>query len=210
MSHSVRMYDLGPSPNSKKVRLALGLKGIDHELVSVNPMDRESVVTVSGQPLTPVLKHGDTVIFDSGAILRYLEANVKREPRLFSSDYDEMKAIENWESWSKAQLGPNVGQLFGQYFAPTKDPDVIRKAREAFNASAKHLESSLTSDGYLVNAHPTAGDLTAAAYVSLGLLSPSAAAKHPILQFFHENLTIDPERRALRTWFQDIDRHDRA
>src|SRR5205085_11287493 len=96
---SIQLWDLGPSPNSKKVRLALGYKGVTYEKVSVDPMDRQKVVDLSGQPLTPVLVHGKTVVFDSSAILRYIEANVKREPRLFSSDYDTMKRIEKWEAY---------------------------------------------------------------------------------------------------------------
>jgi glutathione S-transferase len=210
MSLPIRMYDLGPSPNSKKVRLALGFKGIDHELVSVDPADRASVVELSGQPLTPVLEHGKTIIFDSSAILRYLEANVKREPRLFSSDYDEMKAIEGWESWTRAQLAPGVGQLFGQFFSETRDDGAIAKARESVNVAAKHLETSLGQGGFLVDGRPTAADVTAASWLSLGLLSSEAAARHPILQFFRDHLTIDPERQALRTWFHEIDRHDRS
>jgi glutathione S-transferase len=208
MTAPIRLYNLGPSPNSTKVRYALGFKGIPYETIHVDPQDREAVVKISGQPLTPVLTHGDTVIFDSSAILRYLEANVKREPRLFSADYDEMQAIERWESWTRTSLSPHVGQLFGQFFAESRDKDAIRKAVTAINEAGRHLESSLSPSGWLVGDRTTAGDVTAAAWFSLGYLTPEAAKSHPILEYFRENLTLDPERRALRSWWQSISRHD--
>lgn len=208
MTAPIRLYDLGPSPNSKKIRLALGYKGIPYELIPVNPADRADIVRLSGQPLTPVLAHGDTIIFDSGAILRYLDANVKREPALFSADYDRMKAIEGWESWARTQASPPIGQLFGQFFAASRDADAIRGAGEALNAAGRHVESKLSPGGYLCGDAPTAADIVCASWFSLGLLPPEAAAKHPVLQFFHENLRVDPELQGLRRWYQSLDRFD--
>ena len=206
---NVTLYNLQPSPNSKKVRLALGYKGIPYETIHVDPQDRASVVAVSGQPLTPVLKHGETVVFDSGAILRYLDANVKREPRLYSAEYDTMKAIEGWESFARTELGPHVGAIFGQFFAETRDPSALTKANAGFNDAARRLEKKLNSDGYLVTKAPTAADISCAAWFGLSLLSPEQASSHPVLGFFSENLKLDSELQAARTWFRSIDKFDR-
>ena len=202
------LYDLHPSPNSKKVRLALGYKGIDHETVAVDPQDRASIVEISGQPLTPVLKHGDTVIFDSASILRYLEANVKREPRLYSADYDTMKAIERLESQGNRELGPAVGAMFGQFFAGSPDPSALAKANDDFNAAARTLEKSLNGDGYLIGSAPTAGDLVCASWIGLSVLSPEQQSVHPIMAFFAQNLRLDPECQRLRSWYRSIDKFD--
>ena len=67
---------------------------------------------VSGQPLTPVLKHGEQVIFDSASILRYLEANFRDSPQLFSHDYAEMKKIEEWEWFARTDCSRPVGEVF--------------------------------------------------------------------------------------------------
>jgi len=206
----VRVYDLGPSPNSKKVRLALGYKGIDHERVAVDPADRSTMLALSGQPLTPVLTHGDTVVFDSGAILRYLEANVKREPRLFSEDRERMHAIESWELFTRTELGPQVGALFGQYFAPEKDPAAIARANEGLDRCAARLEEALSPSGWLVGDQLTAADLSCAASLGLALLTEKQAAVHPIMTFFRENFRIAPEREALRRWYGAVDANDPA
>ena len=205
---SIVLYNLQPSPNSKKVRLALGYKGISYETVQVDPMERAAVLEVSGQPLTPVLKHGDTVIFDSSAILRYLEANVKREPRLYSEDYDTMQAIERWENNGRSEFGPHVGSLFGQFFSGSPDASSLEKAGSAFNEAARRLEKSLNSDGYLVGAAPTAGDISCAAWLGLSLLSPEQASSQPIMAYFAENLRLDPECQRLRSWYRSIDKYD--
>lgn len=209
MSATIRLWDLAPSPNNKKVRLALGYKGIPYVKIPVTGADRGAVVEVSGQPLTPVLQHGDTVVFDSGAILRYLEANVKREPRLYSADYDTMKAIEKWEGWARTSLAPPVGTLFGQFFATEKSAKELAGAQERFDEACRHLESSINDSGVLVGDAVTAADITCGAWMGLALLSPEEAATHPILAFFRESLKLDPSLAKTRTWAERINRYDR-
>ena len=90
---ALTLYELPPSPNSIKIRLALGLKQIECERKVINPMDRATLVEVSGQPLAPVLVDSgperDRVVFDSFAIMRYLDANHRDQgPRLYSADRD--------------------------------------------------------------------------------------------------------------------------
>ena len=75
-------WELSPSPNNTKVRMALRFKGIDFDPVPVNPFDRAQVVEVSGQELTPVIRDRGIVLNDSEAILQYLDANYPGTPRL--------------------------------------------------------------------------------------------------------------------------------
>ena len=96
MSRTLKLYDLTPSPNNIKARCALAYKKLPHERILVDPANREPVVKVSTQPLTPVLLHGDTVVFDSYAILLYLDANFPETPRLYRTDRASLKAIEAW------------------------------------------------------------------------------------------------------------------
>jgi glutathione S-transferase len=208
VSKDIRLWDLGPSPNSKKVRLALGFKGVDYERIAVDPADRDAVVEVSGQPLTPVLAHGETIIYDSGAILRYLDANVKTGPRLFSETREGMKEIEGWEAWSRQQLGSQVGTLFGQAFAEVRSPEVIAAVNERFNALAGELEGELGETSTLVGDRHTAADIFCASYVSLAVMTPSQAASHPILSFFAESLQLDQRYEKLREWYRAINKFD--
>ncbi|MHC5062950.1 MAG: glutathione S-transferase family protein, partial [Planctomycetota bacterium] len=72
MSSKVQVYGFETS-NNMKVRVALGYKGIPYEFKSIDPADRSRIQDLSGQFLTPVLVHGEQVVADSAAILRYLD-----------------------------------------------------------------------------------------------------------------------------------------
>src|SRR5262249_52324501 len=133
MNRPVKMYDLGPSPNSVKVRLALAFKKIPYERIAVDPQNREPVLKISGQPLTPVLLPGYTVVYDSYAIVRYLDANFPGEPRLFSPVRDTMKGIETWELFGRNEVGPAVSLMFGQRSAPSIDTAKVARANEMIN-----------------------------------------------------------------------------
>ena len=73
MNTNLILHELTGSPNSVKARIALGYKGLKYDRKPVElsdfPGNRDSVVKLSRQPRLPVLQHGQTVIFDSGAIL---------------------------------------------------------------------------------------------------------------------------------------------
>ena len=103
MSTKVTLYEITGSSNSVKVRIALGYKGLEYDRQVVDPGDRSSVVSVSRQPRLPVLQHGETVIFDSGAILRYLEANFPETAPIFSEDRATLGEIEEWELLGRSQ-----------------------------------------------------------------------------------------------------------
>ena len=75
--------------NNFKVRVALGYKGIPYEFRTIDPSDRDEIHRLTGQFLTPVLQHGDVVLFDSAAILRYLEANFRDTPRIYGRSHAE-------------------------------------------------------------------------------------------------------------------------
>ena len=74
MSDTIQLYDIAPSPNNMKARIALDYKGLAYERIPVDPEDRSVVIEISRQPLTPVLVHEGRAIWDSAAILRYSAA----------------------------------------------------------------------------------------------------------------------------------------
>jgi glutathione S-transferase len=209
MSEILKMYNLQPSPNSMKVRIALAYKKIPHEKVPVDPQDRSEVVKISGQPLTPVIVHGDRVLFDSGAILRYLEANWRDTPRLFSSDYATMREIEKWEAFGRTELLKPVGITFGQLFATEKDPAKSELASRLLNEATARIEERLEKADWLVGNGMTAADVTAAPPVFYGMLPAEAAASSQVAKFFAEHLELGPGRERTRAWALKVMAYDR-
>jgi glutathione S-transferase len=183
------MYDLAPSPNNIKVRAALAYKKLPYERIAVEPGKRDALVAVSGQPLAPVLLHGDTVVYDSYAITRYLDANFPDTPRLYSADRDTIKAIESWEVFARAEVGPAISLMFGQLFAPAVDPDKVRRADETLNRAAARVEETLGKGEWLVGKALTAADLTVGTMLYCGAV-PESAAGDRVAGFFKKHLTI--------------------
>ncbi len=201
------LHQLAPSPNSAKVRIALGLKQIPCEIVSIDPTQREEVVRLSGQPRTPILVHDDRVIYDSFGILRYFDANFRRGPALFSTDRDGQGDIEKWELWTRTQLGEPVGAMFGQAFAPEPDAGVIRAANESFSKHLQRIEDTLAEHAHLRGEALDATDVTVAPFVHLGMIAPSED-QHPLIGFFAKNLRVPEHLERTRDWVRRIASHD--
>ncbi len=107
----LRFWELPPSPNNIKVRMALRYKGIDFEAIPIDPFDRKSLREVSGQDLSPVIEDKGIVLNDSEAILQYLDANYPDTPRLFPADRSR-KQCEAWKSELDSKIMPTWLPVF--------------------------------------------------------------------------------------------------
>ncbi|MBX3466469.1 MAG: glutathione S-transferase family protein [Planctomycetes bacterium] len=207
MSDEVTLYQLGPSPNSIKARLALAFKSVPHRRVDCDPADRSVAVKLSGQPLLPVLTHGDRVIYDSYAILRYVDANWPAAPRLYAADRDVHQEIERWELFNRAELQLAVGTVFNQLFSGAPpEAAALRLANVQLAQAALKLEAALEQGEWLVGGAPTAADLTCAPTVYYGLLQAPAG---PIQAFFAEHLRLPPTYPRTRAWVERVMQWDR-
>jgi glutathione S-transferase len=209
----VILHEIPGSPNNLKVRIALNYKEIPFRRAPLQRKDgapdRSGIIALSRQPLTPVLQHGDTVIFDSFAILRYLEANFPRSRPLFSTNYDAMKSIEEMELYARTEIGKPIGMMYRQVFSSSKDPGVIAKANDLLHESTGRVEKRLAEGAWLVGDDMTAADVTAAAYLSRAMLTPEQAAGNPIGTFFLENLKLGEGRERTREHVQRVIAWDR-
>jgi len=70
----IRLYQLERCPWCAAARQGLANVGVEHELVNVpyERSERTDVMELTGQALVPVLVDGDTVVWDSRRIVRYL------------------------------------------------------------------------------------------------------------------------------------------
>ena len=137
----LKFWELAPSPNNTKVRMALRFKGIEFEAVPVDPRDRSELLEVSGQVLSPVIADRGIVLNDSEAILQYLDANYRDLPRLFPSSRAGRKECDAWKetldrtvaaAWAPIFL---VGIGVRESFEPAE--------RQAFEDALRWLEDEL-------------------------------------------------------------------
>ncbi len=191
MTRPVTLYDLAASPNNIKVRLSLAYKNIPYEKVPVDREDRRPLVKVSGQPLAPVLVHGDTVLFDSYAILRYLDANWPSPPRLFSAEREAMQKIQEWEQFARTEAGQPIRLVFNQMRAPSPDAADLAKAKDLMNRTAARIEEALARTPCLMGEAPNAADFTVASMCYYGAVPESVEKINPIAAFFRRHITIE-------------------
>ena len=163
MSNDLILHGFETS-NNFKVRIALGYKGLGYEFRAIHPEQRDAIVALSGQHLTPVLEHGDTVLFDSAAILRYLDAQFRDTPRLFGNSGTEQWEIEDHELFARTQLaGPMMRVIHNRIKGTPLFDEATAACDRDFAIAVQQLADSLGPSQWLVGETMTAADITAGA-----------------------------------------------
>ena len=182
--------------NNIKVRVALGYKDIPYTFRKIDPSDRSEILRLSGQRLTPILVHGDRVLFDSAAILRYLEANFPGRAPLFGASIEEQWAIEDWELFARYTLaGPMMEVVHHRRSGGKVDDAMQARSAASFAESARRLAKGLAGRQWLVGGTMTAADVTAAAV----MYRITQAGLFP----------IPPEAQGLAGWVDRVTAYDR-
>lgn len=199
MSSSLRLFDLAPSPNNFKVRLAAALKGIEYERVPIMNADRSAVIEATGQSLTPAIAHGDVKLFDSHAIVRYLDGNFAG-PKLFPLEREAHQAVEKWELMALTELRKPVGMAFGQLFSDSPDADVLRQANDVAQQVSAPIEEALANSPYLVDDAITAADVFCATMLHYTCVPEADQKPDSIAGFFGTAIQLGPDRQRTREW----------
>jgi glutathione S-transferase/GST-like protein len=106
-----------PTPNGRKVSIALEEMGLAYEVVPVNILrgeqERPEFLAISPNGRIPALIDwtADGVqikLFESGAILQYLG---RKSGLLYSLEEPARCSVDAWLFWQMAGLGPMAGQL---------------------------------------------------------------------------------------------------
>ena len=168
-----------PSPFSWRTRYALAHKGVPFEVRPVRFADVETIRNLSGQHLTPILKHGDDVVHETWDIACYLEEQFPDRPSLFGGEIG--RGIAHFiNAWSETQLGPPLRRVIYADFPAVLDSvdrAYFRASREralgmsledacadpeskltAFQEACAPLARVLTAQPYICGAAPAYGD----------------------------------------------------
>jgi glutathione S-transferase len=97
---------------NEKVRWALDLKQVPYVSHLLVPgFHPPTVLRLTGQPLTPVLRIDDEILWDSTTILAALDREAP-EPSLYPSDPADLERALEIEDWLDEDLGPHIRRLF--------------------------------------------------------------------------------------------------
>lgn len=89
---SIKVYGVPPSTFTRAVLMGCREKGIDYELVPTFP---GTVSALNPFGKIPAMMHGDLTLFESSAILRYLD-NAFDGPRLWPADARAAAIVDQW------------------------------------------------------------------------------------------------------------------
>jgi glutathione S-transferase/GST-like protein len=116
MTRPVQLFYF-PTPNGRKISIALEEMGLAYEIVPVNILEGEQqkpeFLEISPNNRIPALVDWDADgkrirIFESGAILQHLG---RKSGRLYPADEAARAWVDSWLFWQMAGLGPMAGQL---------------------------------------------------------------------------------------------------
>jgi glutathione S-transferase len=200
----VRLYRVPFSTNVERIALALGYKGLDAEPVEVDPRDRSVVEQVSGQPLTPVLESGNTVIADSPRILEWLEDR-HPDPPLYPrapARRAEAALLVDWFNrvW---KAPPNL--IAAEREKPSPNGRSLAGWGEELSRSRERFEALLSGRDHLLGDELTVLDVVAFPFLKYAALAPDPADTDPFHHVLHEHLATTRHPRLL-AWIERMDR----
>jgi maleylpyruvate isomerase len=197
----LRVYRIPFSTNVERVALAAAHKEMPIEWIDVDPADRSPVVAASGQELVPVLDHDGRIVFDSTAILHYLD---ELEPARGLFRTPEIELFVDWFNrvW---KVPPNAIEAERQ--APAPHETRIAELGAELTASLDLFEWLLDGRDYLFGGF-SAADCAAFPFLKYALDRNEAddEAFHEILR---EYLILDGHARV-EGWISRVDALPRA
>jgi microsomal prostaglandin-E synthase 2 len=131
----LKLYQFELCPYCHKVKAGLDLKGIPYEKIDVNPMNKKEMAHIApaenGKKKVPVVEFGDTIMRESGEILRWLDEIEPTGLKLNAEDEGvrtRAEAINDWVDNDLIQVLPTV--LYGTW------GEAIKAARLTANTSS--------------------------------------------------------------------------
>ena len=173
----MKLYDLPPSPNARRVRIFIAEKGIEIPTVAVDMAKGENKTPeyLAKNPLgkMPLLELDDgSHLAESGAICRYLEARFP-EPPLLGRDIDERAKVEMWDRRMEFEILLPLINVFGHTHEMWKGvfeqiPAWGEACRQTALARMAWLNDELAGREFIATEDYTVADITAQCGILLG------------------------------------------
>ena len=170
------LYQFPLCPFSRKVRLLLAEKGVQHEVKRVSPwLQDDDFTDLNPAGETPVLceESKGIVLIDSGAICEYFEETIDKAPMIPGTAVNraEVRRLVAWfdDRLYAEVVGPLIEERMRKRLVSRTPPDTsaLRKAMTAANGHLDYLDYLLDHRRWLAGPSLTLADLAAAAQLSV-------------------------------------------
>lgn len=194
LENLVKLYDSGPAPNPRRVRIFLAEKGVEVDLVPVDIAGAENRKPpyLAKNPLggIPMLELDDgAILTESVAICRYFEG-LHPDPPLMGVDARDRAFVEMWNRRMEIEITSPLGQAFRHTHAMFAErieqvPDWGEACGRQAAARLAWLDAELADREFIAGDRFSMADITALVGIDFGALTG-----HP----------LDPEHENLARW----------
>lgn len=163
----IRLHAARLSGHAHRAKLGLSLLGLPFETVEVNLAAGEqrqpAFLAMSPFGQVPVIEDGETVIFDSNAILVYL-AKRYGDASWLPDDPVGAAHVAQWLSLAAGQIayGPCAARLIKLFGYPLDYATAVRISNALFAV----IEPQFEARPFAIGAHPTIADVAAYTYIA--------------------------------------------
>jgi len=155
----MHLYSHASGPNPKKVQILLHALNIPYKTTYLEFGDGEngvkgsSFLKVNPNGRVPAIvdpNEDDLVVWESGAILLYLEKYYDRGNTVGGADKKEQVEINEWLFFQVSGLGPAQGQVnWFTHFHDSKNEDALKRYTAEANRSYKILDDKIGSGDWI-------------------------------------------------------------
>ncbi|MDX1253241.1 MAG: glutathione S-transferase family protein [Gammaproteobacteria bacterium] len=185
----MKLYDMPLSGNCYKIRLMLSLLGKEYDTVAVDLKrgghQTPSFLKLNPRGQVPVLEDGDTVIWDSTAILIYLARRYGSESWL-PLEAREMAEVTQWLAVAQNEI--LYGLARARAIILFKRPWDMQQCRETGLAILPVMEQHLQHRHWLALDRPTIADIACYPYVALAPEGGIALDDYPAIRAWIKNI----------------------
>lgn len=166
-NHPIRFYSTELSGHCHRVKLFLTMLDLPFETeefdMAAGDQRRPAYLQINPFGEVPAIRDGDTVLFDSNAILVYL-ARKYGDPSWLPSDPEGAAAVQRWLTLAAGPIayGPCTARLV-TVFGVKLD---LRAAREVATKLFNVIENEFRDKSFAAGETPTIADIAAYAYIA--------------------------------------------
>jgi glutathione S-transferase len=204
---ALTLYWGSGSPYSWRVLLALEHKGLtyDSQLLHFDKQEHQSpqMLKLNPRGRMPVLKDGEYVVFESVAVLYYLDQKYPQAP-IFGASAEEagviMRVICEFQAYAEPAVARIVQAIFTDQVAG--EIDALTDAMHVVAREARTIEGRLAKEQWIVGASYSATDMVIFPWIQLLRRALDRAAAAELGARF---LPMERNYPALARWIQRIE-----
>jgi glutathione S-transferase len=204
---AIDLYWGSGSPYAWRVLLALEFKHLPYtsHVLQFSKQEHKSpqMLALNPRGRVPVLKDGDYVVFESLAVLYYLDLKYP-DPPIFGRTPEEagviMRVICEFQAYAERQVTSIVSTMFG--FAPSGPAPDLTEAMHVIASEARTIEGRLSKSDWIVGESFSAADMVFFPSIQLLRRALNRPAARDLSSRF---LPIETNYPALGRWIARVE-----